>query len=41
MEDETGCANVVVLNKLAYRQRRLMFGSCLLGDLVTASRVFA
>jgi len=31
MEDETGCANVVVFNELACRQRRLLLGSRLLG----------
>jgi hypothetical protein len=40
LEDETGSANMVVLNKLACRQRRLLLGSCSLGDLVTASRDF-
>jgi error-prone DNA polymerase len=31
LEDETGCANVVVFNDLACRQRRLLLGSRLLG----------
>ena len=31
LEDETGCANVVVFNELACRQRRLLLGSRLLG----------
>jgi error-prone DNA polymerase len=31
LEDETGCANVVVFNDLASRQRRLLLGSRLLG----------
>ncbi|MBI5898578.1 MAG: error-prone DNA polymerase [Rhodocyclales bacterium] len=31
LEDETGCANVVVFNELASRQRRLLLGSRLLG----------
>ncbi|MBI5109893.1 MAG: error-prone DNA polymerase [Rhodocyclales bacterium] len=31
LEDETGCANIVVFNELACRQRRLLLGSRLLG----------
>ena len=31
LEDETGCANVVVFNDLAERQRRVLLGSRLLG----------
>ncbi len=31
LEDETGCVNVVVFDKLASRQRRLLLGSRLLG----------
>jgi error-prone DNA polymerase len=31
LEDETGCANIVVFNDLACRQRRLLLGSRLLG----------
>ncbi|MDP2824573.1 MAG: error-prone DNA polymerase [Sulfuritalea sp.] len=38
LEDETGCANVVVFNELACRQRRLLLGSRLLGVAGTLQR---
>ena len=38
LEDETGCANVVVFKDLASRQRRLLLGSRLLGVAGTLQR---